>query len=222
MGQEDDEFESMFGKQVEQERPFSETNDLRSGLGIEVGYGGPLDSPMLRATAFGEAAEVIAQHARKYGAYDHLAVPLLYLHRHCLELILKELIRDADRLIRLWSAPGSHAPPDAVGDEALTKEHALGWLLNKVEERMSWLGLDLDDMGVDHDTREDVWVLHHLDKDGTRLRYAKSQAGEPTSRNEMVVNLPDVHERLVSAASVLGDGVATWLEEHLEYASHPE
>ena len=53
------------------------------------------------AMGFAETADVIVNHWRDHGMNDLLFVPLVYNHRHALELVLKAAIRETAARLRL-------------------------------------------------------------------------------------------------------------------------
>lgn len=141
------------------------------------------------------------RHLMQVGQIDELAMPILYLQRHTLELLLKTLRDGAEEAIQatqlIQKAKGLPVVPPfiAMNDK---KHHRLGDLLTEAEAALSALGWQVPVPGL----RELVLLCQSAEGDDeTRWRYATGKKGQrsfPVGLSERRVELPvfEIQERL--------------------------
>jgi hypothetical protein len=140
-----------------------------------------------------------------YQEQDTLVYPIVYLYRHHIELVLKNTIYtaskllnqeigklDGHKLLKLW---GTLRPIlDAVSDtsQEFPAEHL---------------------EGIDSYIRQ----LEEHDPDGTRFRYAKTTKKQPSLKQNLnLINIRIFAEMLETLADYLG-GIDDWFAQLLEF-----
>jgi len=132
------------------------------------------------------------RHLMQVGQIDELAMPILYLQRHTLELLLKTLRDGAEEAIeakqQIQQAKGLPVVPHSTAKKR--KNHGLGDLLKEAEAALSALGWSVPVPGL----RELVALCQSVEGDDeTRWRYATGKKGQrsfPVGLSEPRVELP--------------------------------
>ena len=172
------------------------------------------------AMGFAETADIIVAHWVERGPNDLLFEPLIFNHRHALELVLKAAIRESAARVR---AEG-HQHPKLARDEVerwLTREASHN--LHKLASRLNDLLLQLGEERLPADTHGVLMSLHQLDPNGEAFRYAKVKVGgklvdaprpllSKASDLQAHVDIVSMHEHFRSAFSLLSGGLMTVLE----------
>lgn len=96
--------------------------------------GGPFEDDHVLAIGFHRAAELLVEHWDTRGANDPLYVPIVYLYRHALELVLKQAIREAAACLRANGATDPDLAAAAI--EAKLTSRASG--TSSATWRTSW------------------------------------------------------------------------------------
>jgi hypothetical protein len=176
------------------------------------------------AMGFAETADLIVEHWRSKGPNDLLFEPLLFNHRHALELVLKAAVRETANRLRVegWSDP---ALLPAGLDEWLARK--AGHSLHKLATRLDKLLADLGIGTLPKGTHTVLMSIHQLDPGGDTFRYAKVFQGGSwvhaprpllTAQNHQVhVDVVAMHEHFRSAFGLISDGVMNVLGEVADY-----
>jgi hypothetical protein len=134
--------------------------------------GGLLSDEWAYARGYLDAADILVREALSEGPLDLLFYPICFLYRHAAEVILKELVRDTERLIRILDelGEGRAAPVDKDElEDDLTKSHKLSALLERLMDR---LDLVSDDQ-LPPDVPRAIRDLDAMDPTGQSFRYAR-------------------------------------------------
>jgi hypothetical protein len=178
------------------------------------------------AIGFAETANVIVEHWLNHGANDLLFEPLVFNHRHALELILKVAIREAAARLR---AAGD-------GDVKLTRSALDEWLANEARHNLHRLSNRLDSLltrlateVLPSETHSLLLSIHELDPTGEAFRYAKVKAPNggfvdaprplllKPSHLQVHVDIVAMHEHFRSAFSLISAGIMTALSDIGDY-----
>src|SRR6185437_9751000 len=141
---------------------------------------------------------------------DFLVYPIVFLYRHHIELILKDILR---RVPYLTSTKPSEAETRHLNSHSLHELwQDLKLRLPAMAESAGWGSLDLQDVeGID----SYISQLMRLDPDSCRFRYARSKKGGPSLPSKLkLINLrhfAEMMERLVSYLDAIDSAV-----DHLE------
>lgn len=140
------------------------------------------------------------RHLMQVGQIDELVMPILYLQRHTLELLLKRLRDGAEEAIeatrQIQEAKGLPVVPYLTTKNR--KTHGLGELLTEAEAALSTLGWPVPVPGL----RKLVDLCQSAEGDDeTRWRYATGKKGQrsfPVGLSEPRVELPvfEIQDRL--------------------------
>jgi hypothetical protein len=178
------------------------------------------------AMGFADTADLIVDHWLQKGPNDLLFEPLVFCHRHALELILKAAIRESAARLR---ANGLQDPKvdQADVDNWLAKD--AGHNLHKLATRLDALLTRLGEKQLPPQTHSALISLHELDPTGETFRYAMVKAGNGTfvDAPRPLLSEPDdlqahvdivaMHEHFRSAFNLLSGGVMTVLENIADY-----
>lgn len=140
------------------------------------------------------------RHLMQVGQIDELVMPIMYLQRHTLELLLKTLRDGAEEAIhatqQIQDAKGLPVVPYLTTKNR--KNHRLGELLTEAEAALSALGWPVPVPGL----RELVALCQFAEGDDeTRWRYATGKKGQrsfPVGLSKPRVELPvfEIQDRL--------------------------
>ena len=178
------------------------------------------------AMGFAETADIIVEHWVRRGPNDLLFEPLVFNHRHALELVLKAAIRESAARLRGEGQRGRTIEHDDL-EKWLTNE--AGHNLHKLTSRLDELLLQLGEERLPPDTHGALMSLHQLDPSGETFRYAKVKAAggklvdaprpllsTPTDL-QAHVDIVAMHEHFRSAFSLLSGGLMTVLEQIADF-----
>lgn len=181
--------------------------------------GGLLSDEWAYARGYLDAADILVSEALNEGPLDLLFYPICFLYRHAAEIILKELIRDTERLIRILDelGEGRGAPIDKNELERdLTKSHKLLPLLERLTDRLDLVSDD----PLPPDVPRAIRDLDAMDPTGQGSRYArtkKRQGGtRPSFEKQQLYVVRSMGEHLRTSLGFLADGVGTWLEVEID------
>jgi hypothetical protein len=173
------------------------------------------------AMGFDEAAGVLVEHWRTRGPNDLLFLPILYSHRHSLEVVLKAAINEAAARLRV----------DGRTDADLQRETLGAWLASpKAGHKLVVLGERLDQLlqelkleSLPPETHELLTTIHQLDPNGDAFKYAtvrdpQTKAHVPAPRpNSTHVDVVAMSAHFAAAFNLLAGGVMTVLDQYREY-----
>lgn len=175
------------------------------------------------AIGFDDAARVLVKHWQEHGPNDLLFLPILYNHRHSLEIVLKAAIRESARLLR-W---------DGHDDPGLLPTTLDAWLAGRdAGHRLVVLAQRLDDLlkkmeleELPSETHELLTTIHQLDPNGDAFKYATVR--DPKTKQQVPAPRPAASHVDVVAMSahfqeafgLLAGGVMTVLEQYADYLS---
>jgi len=137
--------------------------------------GGRGENDSVLAMGFLEAAGILVDHWKARRPNDLLALPILALYRHAIELGLKDGIRAAAACLRADGAGESDLQPEAV-ENRLSGTHSVGKLVAELNTCLSRLELGPDNQ-LPADTIEVLNSLHLLDQSGQTFRYSTVKTG---------------------------------------------
>jgi hypothetical protein len=174
---------------------------------------------------FTDAGDALVQHWVEHGPNDALLVPMILNYRHGIELLLKAAIRDSARCLRRKGDTDPKLVRSEV-DSWLARDagHSLQSLANRLDEYLVRLELDK----LPPDTHAILASIHNLDPRGDTFRYAsgwdkEKQQYVPSNRpNEARIDVVFMGEQFRSAATLVGYGVLSVLEEFSDYLSEME
>jgi hypothetical protein len=184
-----------------------------NGWHLNAVLGWSHDPDQLYASGYAMAAEMVAERAMQGSHQDVLIYPICFLYRHALEIVLKELIRDTEKFIRL-AAPfneqlaGMERVVREVEDE-LENTHSLRRLFTILEPRLK---LVTPDEEIPEDVRSSVFQLHDMDPTGEVFRYPRRKGKEqPIFNAQTWFDIGRIVERLGQSIRFLSDGIGGWL-----------
>lgn len=183
--------------------------------------GGAWSTDWFYVVGYKEAADILVEYATSLHAIpDYLFYPICFNYRHALELTLKELIRDTEKLIRLLIRCGSLDENEARAcqmertEDYLRGTHSLESLLDRLTIR---LRLVCDEMLPD-EIRRTVCELHNIDPDGQVFRYARARHTQRSLSRQQHYDLRRIRDQVSKAISFLADGVGGWLDAEISNA----
>ncbi len=183
--------------------------------------GGLLSDEWAYARGYLDAADILVREALNEGPLDLLFYPICFLYRHAAEVILKELIRDTERLLRVLDELGEGRGVPVDGDELekdLTKSHRLTPLLERLTDRLSLVSDDQLPPDVPLAIRD----LDAMDPTGQGFRYAKTKKRKggtrPSFEKQQLFDVRSIGGTLRTSLGFLADGVGTWLEVEIDNA----
>jgi hypothetical protein len=160
-----------------------------------------------------EAGDALVEAAVDRRMHDYLFYPACFVYRHCLELTLKDLIYETERLILLeaeWKPRHDARSLKEVGEELL-RTHRLRPLLDKLEVRLA----TVDDTEMPESVRSVVHQLDAIDPEGQSFRYAVLKNGARSFSGERQYDLAKIKQTLGEAIDYLNYGVGTWIDEQM-------
>jgi hypothetical protein len=184
--------------------------ELRRKHGLAV-FGGVFGTQAW-VKQYDAAERTLLQHADAQGALDDFVLPIVYLQRHVVELLLKTVIDTAAGIAEAQEALDVHAgvvPAPLLAEAPST--HDLDELLRVAERNARACGVT---RGIGESTREMCYQLAHLeDGQPSRLRYAKVR---PRKNDEATLSFPkpyslgvrSLHELYVKVFNELWGDVA--------------
>ena len=182
--------------------------------------GGPSENDHVLALGFHRAAKLLVEHWDAHGANDLLYVPIVYLHRHALELVLKQAIREAAACLRADGA----ADPDlaAPAIEAKLTSRALGHALGKLADEFVTLLARLNLERLPKETLDVLRSLHRADESGETFRYSTLKQGKgkpprPARPDQQHIDIVGLANDLAGAFQLLSGGVLTVLDEYHQW-----
>jgi hypothetical protein len=135
--------------------------------------GGRGETDAILAYGFTQLAMAGINEIVSNGPHDALFVPIVFNYRHGFELVLKDAIRQAARLVRrdqeeCGQPVDPNLLPSAI-DRELTRPdaHALGRLLDMLTALFTQGGLE----ALPAETVDTIRQLHELDETGQAFRY---------------------------------------------------
>jgi hypothetical protein len=180
--------------------------------------GGRFEDDAQLALGFYQLAELGVADWTTRGPNDLLFVPIVYNHRHALELVLKAAVREAAARLRADGATDASLDPATLDDElAGTRPHSLERLANKLEVLLDRLHLEQ----LPATTRDVLRSLHQLDPHGETFRYSKVKAGkgkfDPARPTQEHIDVVALAEQFRKAFTLLSGGLLTVLDNYREY-----
>ncbi|MFI6290032.1 hypothetical protein ACIBEJ_00515 [Nonomuraea sp. NPDC050790] len=173
------------------------------------------------AEGYFDAAEIIVDAWKAGNHNDLLAIPILALYRHGIELALKAGIREAACRLRVDGHDDASLDPGAV-DKRLAGTHCIGDLVVELTGYLDRLML-FSVKKLPADALEVLNSLHLLDKTGQAFRYATVKSGKgkaavlvPARPDQKHVDILAVSAALHEAGGLVLYGVSGVLEEYAE------
>ncbi len=178
------------------------------------------------AIGFAEVADLIVEHWVQRGPNDLLFEPLVFNHRHALELVIKAAIRESAARLRADGHRDGKVDRESV-DEWLAGK--AGHNLHRLATRLDELLIRLGEQRLPPDTHAVLMSIHELDPTGETFRYAKVKvpgggfvdAPRPLlSKPEDLqahVDIVAMHEHFRAAFSLISGGVLTVLDNIAEF-----
>lgn len=178
------------------------------------------------AIGFAATAELIVEHWVQRGPNDLLFEPLVFNHRHALELILKAAIRESAARLRADGYNDTKVDQAKV-DDWLVKDasHNLHKLATRLDMLLTRLGLDK----MPSETHGVLISLHQLDPGGDAFRYAKVKGLDGGCQDaprpllaaaedlQALVDVVAMHDHFRDAFNLLSGGVMTVLENVAQF-----
>lgn len=148
---------------------------------------------------------------------DTLFYPVCSVYRHCLELTLKDLIYETERLIEAESLcnPREDIRDLAEVAEDLQRTHSLGCLYEQLKERLATVSEEEMPTNVSETVRQ----LDKIDPNGQSFRYAVLKDGQRSFEIEHEFDLIKIKELLGETIDFLNYGVGSWIEERMNCLS---
>ncbi|MBW3578775.1 MAG: hypothetical protein KY462_13740 [Actinobacteria bacterium] len=178
------------------------------------------------ALGFADAADLIVEHWVHRGPNDLLFEPLVFNHRHALELVLKAAIRECGARLRAEGHRDAKVDRAAI-DDWLAREARHN--LHRLTTRLDGLLTRLGEEKLPPETHSALISIHELDPTGETFRYAKVRAANGTfvDAPRPLLSKPDdlqahvdivaMHEHFRSAFNLLSGGVMSALENIAEF-----
>ena len=163
-----------------------------------------LDTFTMHGMAYYEAAEILwekapKQHHNALLSPDYLAIPLLFLLHHFVEVELKEVIRLSHNL-------------GDEGTEEVPRTHDLLRLLELADLNLKVLG---EETCLDEESKNLVVDLQNFGSDGVALRYPEMES----LHNHIMVDLPRVMSGMKKVKGQF-DGLISQLMVWADYADY--
>jgi hypothetical protein len=178
------------------------------------------------AIGFAEVADLIIEQWKARGAFDLLFEPLVFNHRHALELVLKAAIRTSATCLRA----------DGDSDEKVDRNEVEVWLTTKASHNLHKLAVRLGELlqrleleALPEETESVLLSIHQLDPGGDAFRYAKIKGpnGSLVDAPRPLLSQPKdlqahvdvvaMHEHFRSAFNLLSGGVMSELDVYADY-----
>lgn len=199
-------------------QPVPEGGDWRNTAII----GGHGEDDGALAMGFLAAAEIVVARWKSGRRNDLLALPILSLYRHGIELALKDGIREAAARLRADGVSDPDLLPEALNDR-LSRTHSIGDLVKRLDTYLGRLQLGPDNQ-LPADTVEVLNSLHLLDEKGQTFRYSTVKTGSGKNWKLVPARPDQQHFDLVTLAATLNDvgtlvlhGVSGVLGAYAEY-----
>jgi hypothetical protein len=185
---------------------------------FDVAIFGYLEDDYTLAEGFAQAADHVLDTWKAGRRNDLLAVPVVYLYRHAIELALKQGIREAADRLRGDGNTDPALDRDAVDKRMAVKPfgHNLAALADELQVLLTRLKLAT----LPKDTIATLAALHTQDPTGETYRYALRREGREfvQARPEQTrVDIVVLGVKLREAFDVIAGGVLTELDV---YADH--
>jgi len=197
--------------------------------GAQVSVGGHLESSESLARAFMKAADALGEAwrgGRVTAPMDQLALPIIQIYRHSIELMLKAGCEKTAQLIGFGCRLGygdDVRPPDL--EDQLGRTHSIAGLVYLLTRLLGGLSGSVAGR-LPTETREVLRYLHDLDAHGTAFRYASKRVGqgktarwEPVRPRVVLLDLDNAITQLHAAAGMLDGGMMTYLDKWLIHLS---
>jgi len=183
--------------------------------------GGSWTKDWLYVAGYKEAADVLVNYTTSLNVVpDYLFYPICFNYRHALELTLKELIRDTEKLIQLSIQCGSlnegevEAAQMENNEDYLCGTHSMESLFNRLTDRLRLVC----DQTLPDDIRYTVIELHNIDPDGQVFRYARAKHTQRNLSKQQCYNLLRIRDMMGSTVAFLADGLGGWLDAEISNA----
>jgi hypothetical protein len=158
------------------------------------------------------AANALVELALAERLQDLYFLPICYLYRHAIELSLKDLIDQTDRLICLLVKCGSiereACRKIAPVEKKLSRTHDLKVLLEELIERF---GL-IQGEPFSSDVRAAVEEINAFDSSGQKFRYPKLKQGELSFRDQQHYDLRHLRDAMSGVLRYF-DGMGAWIDQ---------
>lgn len=171
------------------------------------------------------AAEHVIEAWKAGNRNDMLAIPILSLYRHGIELALKHTIRKAAERLRGDGVNESQLDPQKL-NEKLAETHSIAKLVQRLTTYLGRLHLG-DNRKLPTDTLEVLNSLHILDESGQTFRYSTIKTGSrknamlvPARPDQQPVDIVTVADSLATAGTLILHGVTSVLYEYEEYQQY--
>lgn len=183
--------------------------------------GGPWQDDWIYAFGYKSAGDVLSEHAVASRATDLFFYPTCFLYRHAIEIILKELIRETESLIRLYVKCGSldeqfQKDVNQI-NPGLEKCHSIERLLKQFEERIKLI----DDRVLPGNIRATLIEIHNIDPSGQRFRYARvrGQDNKSSFPDYQHYDIKRIGKLLGETIDFLINSVGGWLDAQIDNAN---
>ena len=172
------------------------------------------------AQGYKEAANALVNIALEKHRMDVMFYPICFLYRHCIEITIKELIRDIAHLIEIKISIGDIEFNDVkykININSLNNNHNLERLFNNLEQRLRLFS----DESIPKSIRDAVLQLNNFDPNSQKFRYSRIKK----NRDKLIKSFPDIEhinlktikEELGEAIDFLQGGVGGWLHHYTSY-----
>ena len=184
--------------------------------------GGPWESDGSLAMGFFDIADAAVERWKAGHRNDLIVIPIIYNHRHGIELALKDEIREAAAWLREDGATDRDIQADEV-DRWVSATHSIGRLVNRLTRLLGRLPLEPDQQ-LPAETLEVLKKLHVLDHHGEAFRYSAMKTGSGNARvlervrpGQQHFDIAAVAEALREAGTMVLYGVSGVLDSYAEY-----
>ena len=156
-----------------------------------------------------EAGNILADAAlSRTGVADQLFYPICYSYRHYVELSLKYLVEETEKLAGILDELGDLKGKmiQSAGPELL-KNHSLERLLRLLEERLALVS----DEPLPPEIRPLIILFHSMDPDGQSFRYPTRTSGSPAFPAPTQYDLESIKSGMVQVRRCFL-GIDGWLD----------
>ena len=172
------------------------------------------------AEGYFDAAEAVVAQALDSPYKNRLIFPICYLYRHAIEVVLKELIRKADKLIGLMKYLDGEEDSTSVDDgleEFLECTHSLKRLYDAL---LSKLAVTHPGVEIPAATHAAIIELHNRDSNGESFRYSRAKrTGRAVFDKQESFDVQRIAARLGEAFRFLSWGVGGALSADIDSAN---
>ena len=179
---------------------------------------GYMEDDSTLAMGFASAADLIVDDWERGARDDSMAVPMMYLYRHAMELALKQSVRDVATRLRAAKDADPNIVSEKVDQRLASRElgHSLAALAGELQRLLARLNIQT----LPDEVMATLDALHKSDATGEAFRYSlhRESGGFAQTRPEQLrVDIVALRARLRESFGIIVYGLSGVLEAHDDY-----